>query len=602
LAIELIAVRARTLAPLDLLRQLERPLHALVHGPRDLPARHQALRTAIQWSYDLLTAEEQHGFICLSVFAGGWTIDAAQAVLGQSMTVLPVLENLHQASLVQQQTVGGEPRFVMLETIREFALEQRKLHEESPDCNRLSRDAVGPVPGACQISVQRHHAEFFLELLEQAVPELSGVRRMQWLQRLKTELPNLRVALQTLIDSQDGLSALRLVSMLWHYWSDQGYLNEGRDGIDRALALAHTTRDTALSMAHHEALLGAAFMAFVQDDYACARQRYEQLLALAQRSGQQSYTAKALDGLGILVQCTGQLSEARALLEQSIAASRAVGDGRGEHWTLFSLAFVRAQQGEFDAARGLFERAVAFNRGAANTFGLANSLAYYAYAIAHQGDDDAARSLAQEALAIGIREDLPWTQQIALQALGLLAVHHEDYAAARELFERALAQSRRLGDRLYISAALSYLGLIDLHEDAGERGYERLSEALQLARAISSPKAISLAFEGLACLWGSKGDWERATQLFGANELLYRRRGVLPAPLNYALHMPYVHAAHVHLGPQRFALAWTTGQEMTLEAACALASPASHAPWNENRMLMLGQGIDHDLVPMARVG
>jgi predicted ATPase/DNA-binding SARP family transcriptional activator/Tfp pilus assembly protein PilF len=594
LAIELIAVRARTLAPLELLNQLERPLQALVHGPRDVPARHQALRTAIQWSYDLLTAEEQRVFVSLGVFAGGCTAEAAQAVLGEALAVLPVLESLHGASLVQQHTVADETRFVMLETIREFALEQLKTQAESPRANRPREVA------ARRLSVQQRHAEFFLALLEQAVPELSGSRRAQWTQRLKTELANLRVALQTLLEAQDGPRALRLVAMLWHYWSDQGHLNEGRDWSDRALALAYATSDTAMSVAHHEALLGAAFMSFVQDDYACARQRYEQLLALAQLSGQQIYIAKALDGLGILVQCIGHLGEARDLLEQSITASHAVGDLRGEHWTLFNLAFVRAQQGDFDAARTLFERAIAFNRVGDNAFKLGNVLAYYAYTIAHQGDYGDARPLAEEALAIGIREDLPWMQQIALHTLGLLAFQHEDHAAARELFERALFQSQRLGDRLYIASALSYLGLIDIREHAWKSAYERLVEALQLAQAISSPKAIALVFEGLADLWAILGDWERATQLFGAIEMVYLRRGALPAPLNYELQMPYVHAAHVNLGPEGFALAWARGQDLTLEAACALASAptAFVAAWAECHRLTPAQTIDLALTPL----
>jgi predicted ATPase len=642
LAIELIAVRARTFTPLELLAQLERPLQALVHGPRDVPARHQALRNAIQWSYDLLAVEEQRVFTRLGVFVGGWSVEAAQAVCSeardlrletwqsdvtsslkpQASSLMDLIAALVDHSLVRQsEGPDGEPRFMMLETIREFALEQLTIQEESSRADRSCEDAEGhasdlrhltqgtseqgSVLRARHLDVRRRHAEFFLALLVQAVPELSGSRRTQWTQRLKTELANLRVALQTLIEAEDAPSALRLVAMLWHYWSDQGHLNEGRDWIDRALALAHATSDEAMTTAHHEALLGAAFMAFVQDDYACARRHYEQLLALARRSGQQIYTARALDGLGILVQCIGHLNEAGDLLEQSITASRAAGDRQGEHWTLFNLAFVRAQQGEFDAARALFERAAAFNRGDANAFRLGNVLAYYAYAIAHQGDYGDARPLAEEALAIGIREDLPWMQQIALHTLGLLAFQHDDHATARELFERALIQSQRLGDRLFIAAGFSYLGLIDLRERAWERAYERLAEALQLARAISSPKAITLVFEGLAYLWAIWGEWERATQLFGAIEMLYLRRGARPAPLNYELQMPFVHAARVNLGARGFALAWAKGQELTLEAACALASaPAAFhvRTETEGRALALGQAIDLTVQLRAPVG
>src|SRR5262249_38272424 len=223
--------------PRELLRQLERPLQALVHGPRDVPARHQALRNAIQWSYDLLDPEEQCVFMSLGVFSGGCTAAAAQAVLGESIAVLPVLERLHQASLLQQQTVADETRFLMLETIREFALEQLKTHEEYPGVHLSYEEAEGTANRvqllaqrssaadsavcASRLSVQQRHAEFFLALLEQAVPELSSSQRTQWTQRLKAELANLRVALQTLLEAGDGPSALRLVAMLWPYWADQ---------------------------------------------------------------------------------------------------------------------------------------------------------------------------------------------------------------------------------------------------------------------------------------------------------------------------------------------------------------------------------------------
>ena len=161
--------------------------------------------------------------------------------------------------------------------------------------------------------------------------------------------------------------------------------------------------------------------------------------------------------------------------------------------------------------------------------------------------------------------------------------------------EGALVQSQRLGDRLYIATALSYLGLLDVREYAWESAYERLVEALGRARGISSPKAITLVFEGLASLWAISGEWARATQLFGAIEMVYLRRGARPAPLNYKLQMPYVRAAHANLGPQRFALTWARGQELTLEAACAVASARTGlyaAVWSNGRAHTFEHVID----------
>ena len=267
LAIELAAARVRVLPPGQLLARLDRRLKILTGGNRDLPARQQTLRAAIEWSHELLDPDEQSLFAHLAVFAGGCTLEAAEAVCGahggHEIDVLDGLDSLSQKSLLRpEEGSEGWTRFTMLETIREYALE------------RL--DASGEAD-----SLRQAHARFFLDLAEAAEPQLTGPDQVLWLDRLGTEHDNLRAALGWLERSSEREPWLRLSGALWRFWWVRGHMTEGRGWLARALA----ETDGLPPAVRAKSLSGAGILAESQGDYVQAKALHEESLALARQSG-----------------------------------------------------------------------------------------------------------------------------------------------------------------------------------------------------------------------------------------------------------------------------------------------------------------------------
>lgn len=259
LALELAAARIKMLPPQAMLKKLqESPLQLLTSGARDLPARQQTLRSAIQWSYDLLNGDEKYVFRWLTIFIGGCTVEAAQSVIG-SPASMDILESLVGKSLLRQTEKEGSPRLSILETIREFGLEQLKKEAE-------------------QETAQRAHAAWYTSFAEEAEPHLLASEQKAWLQQLELEKDNLRAAFRWAVDAGDEALTLHLAGALGQFWFASGRWSEGRRSLEEALAqLGNTKPDPAL---HAKALFKAGFLARYQADFARARSLCEQSLAL----------------------------------------------------------------------------------------------------------------------------------------------------------------------------------------------------------------------------------------------------------------------------------------------------------------------------------
>lgn len=280
LAIELAAARVRLLPPRALLARLEQRLPLLTGGALDLPERQQTLRNTIDWSHDGLDEEERRLFRRLSVFVGGFTLHAAEAVCNATEDppgdTLDRLTSLIDKSLLRQTAhVDGEPRFTMLETIREYALERLAAGEEADE-------------------IQNVHAAYYLALAEEAEPELNGAEQRAWLERLEAEHANLRAALQRSLEREDRETALRLGGALWRFWLSQGHLNEGRRWLEEALAggggASASTRARALN--------GAGTLAHYQGDYGRAAELCGESLQLSRRLEDKRHIASALGRAG----------------------------------------------------------------------------------------------------------------------------------------------------------------------------------------------------------------------------------------------------------------------------------------------------------------
>jgi predicted ATPase/class 3 adenylate cyclase len=343
LAIELAAARVRILPPATLLARLEKRLPLLTGGPRDAPARQQTLRDAIAWSHDLLTPAEQTLYQRLAVFAGGAALEAVEAVvnLEGQLDVLAGLDRLVEHSLLRSaEGVDGEPRFTMLETIREYGLERL---EESGEAE----------------ATRRAHTDFFLALVEQAEPELTRPEQLTWLERLETEHDNLRAALSRALVC-DAQIALRLAVGLGWFWYFRGYFREGRAWLDCTLAVS---RDPG--PLHVGALAAAGRLARHLGEYEGAIALLEQSLELARTVQDRRAEAIALFELGALAGLAeGDAAREVALTEASLAVWRELGDAWGTAQTLNNLGYEAYLQGDLDGAVSLLDEGVTLARAA----------------------------------------------------------------------------------------------------------------------------------------------------------------------------------------------------------------------------------------------
>jgi predicted ATPase len=388
LALELAAARLSLLTPIALLQRLEQRLPLLTRGARDLPERQQTLRNTIAWSYDLLERGEQQLFRRLAVFVGGFTLEAVQAICLPD-TISPTsseqvddgvaLEQLAQLldkSMVQgQQGTGGEPRFMLLETIREYATEQLQASGE-------------------EAAVQQRHAHYFLRLAEEVLPHLSSTEGDSWLERLEREDANLRAALAWSKANEDAVeTGLRLAGALCYYWFLLGNLREGRTWLEEML---ERTGSGERSVARGEVLLGLGLLAWTEGDYEAASLRTEESLPLLREAGDKRWFGWAESQLGLVRFSQGNAVAARPLLEESRTLFKDQGDVWNEAFTLYQLGSVAYRSGDTAAAHAYYEESVRLFQEQGDALYAALVLAALEVMVSTQGDEEMARSLEQQ--------------------------------------------------------------------------------------------------------------------------------------------------------------------------------------------------------------
>jgi predicted ATPase len=424
LAIELAAARARILSPAAILSKLENRLQLLTGGAADLPERQQTMRGAVAWSYDLLEPHEKRLFETLSVFAGGFTFEAAEAVcenyelkntnheLNKSkipnpkspISVLDDLTSLVDKSLVvAKEQPDGEMRFRMLEVVREFAAESLET-------------------GGADEAARRAHAEYFLALAEEAEKHLKGKNSVKWLDQLEEEHDNLRAALRWLLQN-DVKSAARLAAAARLFWLLHSHLTEGRDWLERAL---ENVRHDATVDARFSLLNMLGTLARFQGDYEAGRRTYRELLRAGEAAKDFWHIAEANSGLGSIAYQEGDFATARKFIEESLKISREMDEKYGIAAALNSLGDIARTEGDYAAARQLFEESLAISR------------------------------------SLGIKQFIC----AILANLGAVTFGEGDFAAARRHFSEALATAQELGNRAIISLSLD--GFAALAAERGE--------------------------------------------------------------------------------------------------------------------------------------
>lgn len=364
-----------------MLARLQRRLDLLTTGARDLPARQQTLRGAIAWSYDLLDDPARRLLARFSVFVGGATLDAAEAVCGPAaelgLDVLDGLAGLVDHSLLRHHDARGESRFGMLETIREFAAERLEASGEAND-------------------IRRRHAAMLLGFVQQAEPRLTGRDRMAWLDRFEDEHDNLRAALSWSMETKDVESAMRLGAGLWRFWQMRGHLQEGRARLTAILAMPGGSEQSRALV-----LEAAGGIAYWQGDLDAARGYYKEALALQRSLGDPRSIARATYNLSFTFFVRpDDFGRARALAEESLALYTRVADEAGVarvHWALASLTHY---EGDYQAARHYLDLCLPAFRRLDDSFSLGWALHLAGVLAMKAGDFAGARAAFREGLSL----------------------------------------------------------------------------------------------------------------------------------------------------------------------------------------------------------
>ena len=477
LAIELAAAWVKVLPLSALLARLDHRLPLLTGGGRDLPERQQTMRHTIAWSHDLLTPEEQGLFRRLAVFAGGFTLEAAEAVASgpgePGIDPLEGVASLLDKSLLRQDAgPAGEPRFSMLETIREFGLE------------RLAASAEAE-------ATRRHHALYFLELTERIEPELLGAGQAATLARLEVDRDNHRAALAWLEQAGETDHFLRLAGASGPFWDIHGPLGEGREWLERALARA----DAAPSPARAKALAWAGLLARAQGDHGRAAALEEKSLVVARATGDARAIADALHSLGQVVVSQGDYGRAAALYEEALALYRGLG-GSLAAFALVNLGVATAQRGEAERAGELLETGLAEHRARANTWGVGFALRALGDLARTRGDH--AEAIARFRGCLVAWNERGYPRGIAYGLIGLAAVAADggqpERAARllgaadvlRERFGCALWATERAAHEAAVGAARAALG------EAAFAAALAAGCTLPLDRALAEAFAVAL--------------------------------------------------------------------------------------------------------------
>jgi DNA-binding CsgD family transcriptional regulator len=464
LAIELAAARSAVLSPSALLARLTRRLRLLTGGPHDQPTRLRTMRDAIAWSYDLLDAATQERFRRLAVFSGGFSLPAAEAVddhspaasgssQAVSESVLDSLAVLVTSSLIQRgDDSAGEPRFSMLETVREFALEQ--------------------LVGAGEEDAARFaHAAYFLQFMTEAESRLWASTSQPLLEEIEREHDNLRGALTWTID-HDPETAMRLAGELGAFWSKRSYWVEGRTWLDRVLAteVLPATRDRAIALGRMAAIAGD------QGDYADATRFYEECLGIGPQLGDFDVTARALRGLGIVASNQSEFDRAALLFAQALEQFQMLKNQPGIARCLNDLGLVADRQGDHDQAVAHQEEALPIARAVGDDWQVGIILGNLGEAYYSRGQFARGEALIQEALEVCRRIGDSFGIAVNLYNLGNFVLERGDPIAATEFYRDSLVLTHQLDEGHLASRTLDRLG-VALHQTGASRQAARLSGA-----------------------------------------------------------------------------------------------------------------------------
>ncbi len=542
LAIELAAARSKLLPPLGLLARLDKRLPLLTGGAQDLPARLRTMQDAIGWSYELLSEHDKGVMRQLSVFADGYTVDAAEAVCQSNdseVAILSSLDSLVDKSLLRGLEQGTDDvRLSMLETIREFGLERLDAHGETAE-------------------TRRRHALYYIQLAEQAKPQLRGASSALWLNRLEAEHNNIRAALEWSIGQPGaGEYGLRLASAVWQFWYMRTYITEGRRWLERALAGG----DGEAAALRADALNGAGCLALVQADEEGAQMLLDESLRYARRAGDHVAEARALTNLATIAAEQGRYEDALSMYEESAPIFRDRQAIPNAAAALYNIGITKLYLGNDEEAERFLEESLQLSRALAFGVGIGRSLTPLATIMRQRGDLEQAKMLMKESVShLSESDDVSFKAQMLIE-MGAIEEACSDYPAALERFRGALRLK------------------FDRHEERGAReAMEEVAWVCAVANDVAPEYTVADQDPGT---WrsGLRADrlarqqaLEYAAQLLAASDGQVTA-GRQPRPPNQkARYDTRIRALRAALSNDVFTRCWAAGQHLTREEAINLA-------------------------------
>jgi predicted ATPase/DNA-binding CsgD family transcriptional regulator len=607
LAIELAAAHIRLLPPQALLTRLSQRLQLLKQSVRTLPARHQTLRSTLDWSYNLLSQDEQRLFQCLSVFVGGWSLEAVEAVwvgtryiasspiAPSTMTYgthepLSALEGvsslLDKSLLLQNAQEGEEPYLLMLETVREYGLH---LLAESGEAEK----------------VRQAHALYYLTWAEKAAHHLRGRQQTLWQKRLEQEQENLRAALQWCIEHEETELACRFGATLSWFWHISGHWSEGLHWLEAALRLADAKPPTLMRA---KALRGAGDMASCQGDYPAARTWIEESVTILRELHDTRELTLSLSMLSAII-ADNDVATSRALAEESVALAREVGDSWNLAFALYLMGLAVAAPDNYTHANELLEQSVTLFRQLEDKRQLSLVLSQFGKMMASQGNMVRAETLCRESLSLArelgyksvllrplydlakvlrqrgdmdqattlLQESLILVRDLGdrcllamiLHELAYIARDQQNMAQATTLLQESLILYQEMGETFLQAGALCDLGNLAQAQGDMLRATDMYKESLALSQQIGHQEALAWNLVGLAQIVRAKKQFQRAARLFAAAE-------AISPPHRDIEHIEWTNyerslaEVRTQLDERTLAVAWAEGQTLTSEQALML--------------------------------
>ena len=549
LAIELAAARVKVLSVDQISKRLDDRFRLLVGGARTALPRQQTLRALIDWSYDLLSAPERLLLCRLSVFVGGWTLEAAEAVCSgdniETYDVLDLLAQLVNKSLVivDEHSRSGETRYRMLETIRQYARE------------KLLDARGGEI-------IREKHLAYFVELTEQAEPELYRSNQLFWFNRLEDEFDNLRMALGWALGTNVE-SGLRITSIPWRFWYVYGYfqelvkwLEQLLDGYDKTNAF------------HAQALAVYSLCVFRQGDFPETIRLGEKSVQMARAISDRHLEAFGLSLQGVYTLLQGNVSEGVPLLEQSLDIFREMGNKIGQANTLEWLSF---DNRNLERSIAYAQESLSIYRELGNLTGMANALIVLGRLTLWNGDFSSPAQWLEEALSISLQLGDRPTRSAALSTMGILAFWQGDYQAAIARYEESILQNEKIGYQYGFLWNRVRMAHVFLRQGEVQRARTQLADCIEKSYKANFTIIVVYAIEGLASLNVNQGRYQTAIKLYAWTDAMREKIGDYRPPVEQNSVEEDLVEIQSNLNDDEFINLSMEGRAMTMEQAIQLA-------------------------------